>query len=239
MTVCSPVLLPGALLHPDPSGALYWPDEATLVVADLHFEKGSAFAARGVLLPPYDTRATLARLRDACRRYRPRRVIALGDSFHDRNAAERLSSEDSAALSALVNAHDWIWIAGNHDPMPPKSLGGAVVSAARIGPLVFRHVPSAGGAHDFLGELSGHLHPCASITVRGRRFRRRCFASDARRVILPAFGAFTGGLDLEDEAFDGLFGGPLTAWLLGERGAYPVRVRRPVSSSERTELTCQ
>lgn len=227
MRVSLPVRLPGAVLVPDPSGALYWPAEATLVVADLHFEKASSFARRGVLLPPYDTRATLRRLAEVCRRYRPKRVIALGDSFHDRHAEAHLAPADRAQLVHLVRAQEWIWIAGNHDPQPPASLGGVIAETVTIGPLTFRHMPSRAG----MGELSGHLHPCARVTVRGRSFRRRCFASDARRLILPAFGSLTGGLDLGEPAFDHLFEGRLTAWLLGERGAYAVPVERAAGPS--------
>ena len=234
MTTCPPQRLPAPLriagvdLVPDSSGALYWPDAETLVVADLHFEKGQSLASRGILLPPYDTRATLKRLIDVCGKLKPKRVVALGDSFHDAKVSERLAPDDAETLRGLVAAHDWIWIAGNHDPRPPAHLGGTVATALHIGPLVFRHIPtSSRSAAD--GELAGHFHPAASIVVRGRRFRRRCFASDGRRVILPAFGTYTGGLDLDDPAYDDLFGAGLTAWMLGERRAYPIPIVRSVS----------
>lgn len=216
--------LAGAEFIPDSTGALFWRAESTLVVADLHFEKGSSFAARGVLLPPFDTRETLDRLEAVVTRFQPRRVIALGDSFHDRAAALRLASSDARRVARLVGTRDWIWIVGNHDPEPPSELGGTIAHSVHIGGLVFRHVPEPFDAGQ--GEIAGHLHPAARVVVRGRRFRRRCFATDGRRVILPAFGAFTGGLDLATPAFDGLFETGLTAWLLGERRTYPFPIRR-------------
>lgn len=209
----------GAALVPDPSGALYWPAWETLVVADLHLEKGSSLAARGRgLLPPYDTGATLAKLVAACRRLRPRRVICLGDSFHDRAAEARLGPADRATLTALVRAHDWIWICGNHDPAP--DFIGRVETAVALGPLLFRHAPQPGSAP---GEVAGHLHPAASVTVRGRSLRRRCFAADGARLVLPAFGAYAGGLDVRDAAFAGLFGGAFHAWMLGREAVHPIR----------------
>ena len=206
----------GAQLQPDPSGALYWPDEATLILADLHLEKGSALARRGIFLPPYDSRATLGRLKRLCERFEPKRVIALGDSFHDPEGPARLPEADRALLTGLTRRHGFVWIAGNHDGVSPASLGGAVTEELSVGPLVFRHLPSAEAS----GEIAGHLHPCASVSVKGRRFRRRCFVGDGTRLILPAFGAFTGGLDLFDQAFAGLFGRAITAFLLGETAVY-------------------
>jgi hypothetical protein len=168
-----------------------------MVVADLHFEKGSSFPG----LPPYDTAATLAALGGVLRRYRPRRVICLGDSFHDCGAAMRLDREDRDALAALVVVHDWLWVAGNHDPAPP-ALGGRVVSEIAIGGLCFRH-EAVGAAEP--GEVSGHYHPKAIWRARGWSVRGRCFVGDARRLILPAFGAYAGGLDVRDPAIARLF----------------------------------
>jgi len=207
----SEIRLAGAVLHADPSGALLWPAERTLIVADLHFEKGSGFAARGVLLPPYDTRATLDRLEAVLRRVRPRRVVCLGDSFHDRRAADRLAADDAARLARMAAAHEWIWVAGNHDPAPPVA-GGAVVDELMLGPLTLRHAAAADPA---AGEVSGHYHPKASVTVRARRVTGRCFAADARRLILPAFGAYAGGLDVLDPAIAGLFPGGCDVHFLG------------------------
>lgn len=194
-------MLNGAELFAEPSGALWWPATATLIVADLHFEKGTSYATRGVLLPPYDTRTTLARLAAAIGP-RVERVICLGDSFHDGDGPARLSASDAAALQALVERHDWIWIAGNHDPILPAMLGGrTVVGELRLDRLVMRHQAEA----DALGEVSGHYHPKSHIDVRGRRLSGACFIHDERRIVLPAFGAYTGGLHVESEAIRALF----------------------------------
>jgi hypothetical protein len=211
---------------PDLSGALYLPASRTLVVADLHFEKGSAFAARGVHLPPYDTRSTLFRLACALDALAPARVVALGDSFHDRNAAARIGTDDAAAIRALTGRADWIWIAGNHDPEPPRHLGGRVLAEHDDGTFLFRHIP---GAAPQAREIAGHLHPVATVSSRGRRLRRRCFVSDGARMILPAFGAYTGGLCVGAEPFRGLFEcGRFTAWMIGRDRVYPVSSRRLV-----------
>ena len=207
----------GARLHPDASGALYWPDEATLILADLHLEKGSSLARRGIFLPPYDSRATLARLARLCQSFQPRRIVALGDSFHDPEGPARLPAEERALIADLAARHGMVWIAGNHDGLSAEPLGGAVTEELRLGPLVFRHLPARDGR---AGEIAGHLHPCASVSVKGRRFRRRCFVGDGTRLILPAFGVFTGGLDLFDDAFAGLFLKTITAFLLGDDAVY-------------------
>ncbi len=213
----------GARLVPDPSGGLYWPEQDTLVVADLHFEKGSGFATRGRgVLPPYDTRATLGALAGLCRRFRPRRVVCLGDSFHDRKAEARLGPDEREMLHALVGRHDWIWICGNHDPAP--DFAGRIEGTISLGPLIFRHAPSPG---PMPGEVAGHLHPSAAISVRGHSMRRRCFAADGARLVLPAFGAYAGGLDVRDPAFATLFDGPFHAWMLGRRAVHPVRFAQP------------
>jgi DNA ligase-associated metallophosphoesterase len=211
------IVIADTTLIADPAGALYWTEEQALVVADLHLEKGSSLAARGVLLPPYDTAATLARLVRLIDRYRPRRVIALGDSFHDGDGPARIPSDDRAALHGLQRGRDWLWIAGNHDPDRPDGVGGDFAAVAALGPLVFRHAPSPG---DATGEIAGHLHPTARVAVRGRCIGRRCFAADHRRLVMPAFGAYAGGLNVRDRAFAGLFDGTFVAHLLGERRTY-------------------
>lgn len=213
----------GETVVPDINGALYWPRRKVLILSDLHFEKGSFHAARGIHLPPYDTAATLALIARVCARYQPDRVIALGDSFHDHDARDRMTVGDAAALRDLVNAHDWVWITGNHDPAPPRDLGGAVTDELDLGPFVFRHVPRPAPA---TGEISGHLHPVAVVRRRGRRLRRRCFASDGTRVVVPAFGAYTGGLDVTHEAFDGLFDSGFRAWMIGAERVFPVSEKR-------------
>jgi DNA ligase-associated metallophosphoesterase len=206
--------LNGADLLADLSGALIWPARRLLAVADLHLEKGSGFAARGQLLPPYDTAQTLARLVDAIERHDPETVICLGDSFHDGRAAQRLGREDGERLAGLIRARRWIWIAGNHDPAPPVDLGGMVQEEQILGPLIFRHIAAAAASP---GEVSGHFHPKAALSWRGRRLGGRCFIGDERRLILPAFGAYAGGLDIRDPAIAGLFGGRARIHILGQR----------------------
>ena len=194
------VAVSGVTFAADASGALYWAEERLLIVSDLHLEKGSSFAMRGILLPPYDTAATLARLAAVVARYAPRRVIALGDSFHDREAHARVCEEDRDAIAAMQAGRDWIWIAGNHDPLPPASLRGAVADEIAIGPVCFRHEPTGAA-----GEIAGHLHPKARVSRRGRSVERRCFASDGERAVMPSFGAYTGGLSIRDLAFAAIF----------------------------------
>ncbi len=205
----------------DPMGALYWREERLLAVADLHLEKGSAYAARRVFLPPYDTATTLAALGVLIARYAPRAVLALGDSFHDVDGAARLSGQDRAALFRLQRGRDWIWIAGNHDPHLPADLGGARVAELEIAGISFRHRPEAEAASS---EIAGHLHPTARVAGAGGSVRRRCFVADAIRCVLPAFGAYAGGLNLCDGAFATLFrrGGPVFAHVLGRARIYRV-----------------
>ncbi len=210
----------GVTLVADPAGAIYWSDEKLLVVADLHLEKGSAFAARGVLLPPYDTATTLARLARLIERYAPRLVIALGDSFHDGGGPARMSDIGRGALTALQRGRDWLWIAGNHDPDPADNIGGRFADVLAVGVLTFRHEPSAKQSD---GEIAGHLHPLARVARRGRAVSRRCFAGDGRRLVMPAFGAFAGGLNVRDRAIVSLFGAlSFTAHMLGEGRLYAV-----------------
>jgi DNA ligase-associated metallophosphoesterase len=214
----------GAALVADLTGALYWPEEDMLAVADLHLEKGSSFAARGMLLPPYDTAATLGMLARAVARYRPRLVIALGDSFHDGHGPERLMPQDRGALAELQRGRDWVWIAGNHDPVPARDIGGVFAKSLSVGPLTFRHEPTQGAAD---GEIAGHLHPSARVSQRGRAVTRKCFAADERRMVMPAFGAYTGGLNICDRAFVKVFGAlAFTAHLIGEQRIYAFSAMR-------------
>jgi hypothetical protein len=216
------VALSGAHLIADPAGALYWPENGLLAIADLHLEKGSSFAACGQLLPPYDTAVTLARLTQLVVHHAPRVVVALGDSFHDGGGPERLSDIDRDAIAVLQRGREWIWITGNHDPKPADGIGGAFRHELQIGPLAFRHLPS--GA---LGEVCGHLHPSARISHRGRSVRRRCFAADAKRIVMPAFGAYTGDLNVREACFADLFGTfAFTAHMLGEDRLYAFPAKR-------------
>jgi len=193
--------LNGIELFAEPSGALWWPGAATLIVADLHLEKGTSFARHGVLLPPYDTRTTLGRLAAAIGP-RVRRVICLGDSFHDGDGPDRMTLADRHALWRLVDAHDWVWLAGNHDPALPAGLGGCVlVGEMRVDGLVLRHQADT----DAAGEVSGHYHPKSHVDVRGKRLSGACFIHDERRIVLPAFGAYTGGLHIDSDPIRALF----------------------------------
>jgi DNA ligase-associated metallophosphoesterase len=218
------VQVAGAVFVGDPAGALYWPEQGLLAVADLHLEKGSSFAARGVLLPPYDTAATLGRLARLIAHYAPRLVVALGDSFHDRGGPARIADADRATLQALQRGREWIWIAGNHDPEPAVGIGGSFCDAFACDPIVFRHAPRSS---EFDGEIAGHLHPVARVAQRGRTTSRRCFAGDGRRLVMPAFGAYTGGLNVRDRAFADVFGSlSFTAHMLGEGRLYAIAARR-------------
>jgi DNA ligase-associated metallophosphoesterase len=216
------IVLAGVPLLADPRGALYWQQHGLLAVADLHLEKGSSFAARGQLLPPYDTATTLARVSHLAADYAPRCIVALGDSFHDGGGPGRLCDNDRDNLRALQRGRDWIWITGNHDPEPADGIGGVFHKTLKIGALTLRHEPNGDS-----GEISGHLHPVARIAHRGRAVSRRCFAADETRLVMPAFGAFTGGLNVRDAAFADLFGTlAFRAYLLGDTRVYSFAANR-------------
>jgi DNA ligase-associated metallophosphoesterase len=201
------------------SGALWVEGEGVLVAADLHLEKGSAYAARGQLLPPYDTAATLARLETEIAALDPRAVVLLGDSFHDARAASRLSPDDAARVASLARGRTLIWIVGNHDRDGLDGLPGETQETLEVQGLVLRHDPLPGARP---GEVSGHLHPCAKVRGPGGVVRKRCFLTDGERLILPAFGAYAGGLNARDAAFGGLFGRPPIAAVLGDRKVHPI-----------------
>jgi len=207
----APIHLAGERLMLDPAGALFWPTTGLLAVSDLHLEKGSSYARHGRLLPPWDTHATLDRLTLLLRRYQPRVVVALGDSFHDAEGATRLPSGEIVRLQAMTAAHRFIWVQGNHDPAPPQGVGGEGMAEFVTTTLVFRHGAVAGGS----GEVSGHYHPKAAVPARGGSVRRPCFVADSRRVLMPAFGAYTGGLDVRDPAIARLFPRGGRVFLLG------------------------
>ena len=208
----------------DPSGAVWWRDERTLLVADLHLEKGSSFARSGQLVPPYDTMATLQRLAQVADARGARRVVMLGDAFHDPYAGERIAGDALAAIAELGRGRDLVWISGNHDPAPPAAVVGDRLDILRVGGLVLRHLP---GRQAEAGEIAGHLHPVARVKTRAAVVRRACFLSDTRRMILPAFGAYTGGINVRDAAFDGLFVAP-RVHVLGARRVLPMAMDRLV-----------
>lgn len=201
-------------------GALFVPSAGLLVVSDLHLEKGSAFAMRGQMLPPYDTADTLGRVEALVDRLAPDCLISLGDSFHDRRAGERLSPEDRHRIRVLAGRCDWVWITGNHDPDVPDGLGGRIAAQVEAAGLVFRHEPHP---QPVVGEVAGHLHPCARISNPARSLRRRCFVTDGQRLILPAFGAYAGGLNVLDRAYEGLWTGAPSVLALGESRVVRVR----------------
>jgi DNA ligase-associated metallophosphoesterase len=175
--------------------ALYWPRERALLVADLHLEKASFYARFGQMLPPYDSRETLARLADAVRETGARRVFCLGDNFHDKAGAARLEPHAAGMLDALTRTTDWVWVSGNHDQGAVPS--GTSVEELEVGGIVLRHEAVPG---EIRPELSGHFHPKLRVFARGRRVVRACAVASERKLILPAFGALTGGMDAADPA---------------------------------------
>jgi DNA ligase-associated metallophosphoesterase len=212
------MVIAGARLTLIYEGALWWATERTLVVSDLHLEKGSRMAARGQLVPPYDTELTLRRVDALVAALMPDRIISLGDAFDDVAGATRLSELALGRIRTIQAQADWIWVAGNHDPNLPEGLGGRQTVEFALGNLLFRHEPTRGAPE---GEIAGHLHPAARVALSGKSVRRRCFAGDGRRLILPAMGTYTGGLSIASRAFDGLFDrAALNVGLLGEGRVY-------------------
>ena len=197
------------------SGALWLAAERALVLADLHLEKGSSYAARGQMLPPYDTRETLKRLAAEVETLAPATVVLLGDTFHDRRSEERLAADDAERLRGLARGRTLVWVVGNHDADGPRALPGEIADEVPLAGLTLRHEPQP-GPRPF--EVSGHLHPAAKVRSTRGSVRRRCFVTDGERMILPAFGAYAGGLNVRDEAFAGLFArAPIAAALGVER----------------------
>ncbi|MBL4891830.1 MAG: ligase-associated DNA damage response endonuclease PdeM [Rhizobiaceae bacterium] len=210
----------------DPSGCLYWPEQSCMIVSDLHLEKGSSFATRGRLIPPYDTGATLDQLQLRLDYWQPKIVISLGDSFHDADASSRIPQQYHSQLEAMIEGRNWIWIRGNHDPKAPDNLSGEDAIELAIGAITFHHEPVVGTS---AGEIAGHLHPAAKIRRRGKSVRRRCFVGDGTRLIMPSFGAFTGGLNVRHEAFNGMFlESDLHAWVMGRNSVFQIHARQLV-----------
>lgn len=214
---CVEARLGGAMVAALPQGALWIEAGRALVVADLHLEKGSAYAKRGQMLPPYDTRATLARLAALVEEHEPHIVVSLGDAFHDGGGPARMGEEERAQLDAMMLRCDWVWIEGNHEGKAAETLGGVARASLRLGQLTLRHEPS--GAEN---EVAGHLHPCAKVAGPGMSVRRRCFGYDGSRMVLPAFGAFAGGLNLCDDAFADVFPDGAMALVLSKDRVLPV-----------------
>ncbi len=268
------IILGDVELVPDISGALYVPDYETLIIADLHLEQGSSLARRGIHVPPYDTAITLKLLENVVSTANPKRLIFLGDSFHDGEGETRLDESHAVTLRRLTNTYETIWICGNHDPEPPQAIGGRGVDFLSLGPLTLRHEPSlpspssqSGEGGSPLGEtggelgvrllssshpirrkgatfptsrrrkeatfeIAGHLHPGCGLNQRGRRLYGKCFVGDGKRLIMPAFGAYTGGLAITSKAFAGLFNEPATqAWMIGQNAIH----RFPLSRIQRRD----
>ena len=184
-------------LRPLPEGALFWPARNALLVADLHFEKASWYAAHGQFLPPYDSEETLRQLGSVAARTGVTALWCLGDSFHDNAGADRLHGTARAMLADLQSRLDWTWVVGNHDPELGANIGGRIVADAEIDGLLLRHEADPAEPRP---EISGHFHPKLRVEARGRGVTRRCFVATARKLILPAFGALTGGLDVSHPA---------------------------------------
>jgi DNA ligase-associated metallophosphoesterase len=202
-----------------PSGALWLEAHGALIVADLHLEKGSFFAARGQMLPPYDSADTLRRLAWEVESLAPETVVLLGDSFHDGGGEDRLARADIEALNTIARGRALVWVTGNHDPVAPRRLPGEAAAALELGALRLVHEPEPDAA---TGEVAGHLHPCARVAGRGGSVRRRCFITDGERLILPAFGALAGGLNIRDAAYHGLFCARPLAAVLGSTRVHAV-----------------
>ncbi len=211
------IRLSGLDLIPDLSGAIYVPDFQALLIADMHLEKGSSLARRGIHLPPYDTRETLTQLSSVIADVKPNRLIFLGDSFHDDAARDRIDAADLATLRRFSAERDTIWITGNHDSSPPQDIGGRIAREVALGPVTLRHEPKSLPQGVF--EIAGHLHPAAAVESRGHRIRCRCFIADDRRMVMPAFGSYTGALSVRSDAFDGLFG-DYHVWMIGSRAIH-------------------
>lgn len=221
------VQIAGLALVLDAAGVAFAPDEGTLLVADLHFEKASSLARRGVYLPPYDTADTLRMLESLVAKYQPKRVICLGDSFHDSFGHERLNTAILDAVMQLAIGRDWVWISGNHDPEVKENLPGENCAELELRGVALHHEPqfSAG-----CSEIAGHLHPCARIEQRGRSLRRRCFAVNENHMVLPAFGALTGSLNVLDKAYCGMMGeNGAKAVMMGQSAAYSINANRLIA----------
>lgn len=210
---------------PMESGALFWPARNALLVADLHLEKHAAFAMRGQFLPPYDTAMTLARLEADLAATGASMLIALGDSFHRDEGVASLSEMDRARIARMGELCEWIWLSGNHDPAP-HGLGGRCLDRLVVSGVTLTHAP----CRSTPSMMAGHLHPGARVMINGRSVRRPCFVNDERLMILPAYGASAGSLNVLSLAFAGLFDwSRLAVTMLGRGRLYPVSPRRLVA----------
>ena len=203
-----PFSFAGETFEATASGALYWRAREALLVADLHLEKASWFAAGGQFLPPYDSQATLTALAEEVDRTAASRLFCLGDSFHDRFGCERLPASARDLLTSLTARLDWTWIIGNHDPGFSDHCGGRIADEVELGGVILRHEAVRDEPRP---EISGHFHPKLRVNLRGRHVSRRCFVTSARKIIMPAFGSLTGGLDAHHPEILGSVGGNAAA----------------------------
>jgi hypothetical protein len=212
------VVLGGVEVQFDLSGALWVPAHKLLVFSDLHFEKGTSYGRKGVFLPPYDTRATLKAVNEVMARYQPETVISLGDAFHDLEAETRMDEEDARTLELMTSKVDWMWVLGNHDPRPPARFKGTSCEEIDMAGLFFSHEPCAQSRW----QVVGHMHPAAKVRAQGRSVRRRCFMTDGERLIMPSFGAYTGGLNILDRAYQPFFPNGFSVFMLGRDQVWQV-----------------
>ncbi|HEX8839363.1 MAG TPA: ligase-associated DNA damage response endonuclease PdeM [Sphingomicrobium sp.] len=203
-----PFSFAGETFYPTAEGALFWASRQALLVADLHLEKASWYARLGQFLPPYDSHATLTALAAEVERTGATTLYCLGDSFHDRFGCDRLPREARELLTSLTARLDWTWIVGNHDPGFADHCGGQIEEEVEIGPIILRHEAVRTEAR---AEISGHFHPKLRLQVKGRRVSRRCFVASPSKIIMPAFGSLTGGLDAHHPEILGSVGGNAAA----------------------------
>ena len=203
-----PLSFAGETFAATPDGALYWASQRALLVADLHLEKASWFARFGQFLPPYDSHATLTALATEVERTGATRLYCLGDSFHDRFGCDRLPANARELLTELTSRLDWTWIVGNHDPGFADHCGGRIQDEVEIGGIILRHEARRDEAKP---EISGHFHPKLRLHLKGRRVSRRCFVRSNSKIIMPAFGSLTGGLDAHHPEILGHVGGKAAA----------------------------
>ena len=200
-----------------PSGCLFWPTQKTLIVSDLHFEKGSSFATKGIFLPPHDTTATIEKLANACNTFTPETILFLGDVFHDTSSLKRMQPENRATLQSILDQHKIIWVEGNHDSGHAPE-GITCHEHYQIDTITFTHI--ATDSHD--PEISGHYHPSVKFKHKGQKVRRPCFITDPNKIILPSFGALTGGLDITDPVYTGIIGNDFDIYALGHKNVHAV-----------------
>lgn len=208
----------GSDFTPLPSGGLFWQKEQALIVSDLHLEKGSSFLKYGLFLPPYDTVETLKKLKRDIDFVKPKTLIFLGDIFHDKTALNRIQDTDLTAFDVLLETHNVIWVEGNHDlGIAPASV--KIHSDYLYGDIHFRHIARPGKI-DF--EISGHFHPCTKFIHKGQKLRRPCFVVSENKIILPSYGAYTGGLDIKHQAIQTVIGHSQSIYVTGHKKVYRI-----------------